>query len=102
MPVAEPPAPWPAPSAPPTPVGSATANENPVLPHTAAAGAARAAAIFERIITIASDADPTDAGEALARIAGIAEAAIGDVGRFVPAQMRQAAAEEASTMIRSV
>ena len=102
MPVAEPPAPWPAPSAPPTPVGSATANENPVLPHTAAAGAARAAAIFERIITIASDADPTDAAVALARIAGIAEAAIGDVGRFVPPGMRQAAGDEAASMISSL
>lgn len=100
--MAEPPAPWPAPSAPVTPVGRGASNENPVLPHSATGGAARAAAIFERIITIASDADPTDAATALARIAGIAEAAIGDVGRFVPAAMRQAAGDEAASMISSI
>ena len=100
--MAEPPVPWPAPAAPPTPVGGTTANENPVLPHTAQAGAARAAAIFERIITIASDADPDNAAIALARIQGIAEAAIGDVSRFVPPGMRQAAGDEAASMISSL
>jgi hypothetical protein len=101
-PVAEPPVPWPAPSAPEAPAGTATGNENPVLPHNSTAGAARAAALFERIITIASDADPSDASVALARIQGIAEAAIGDLAQFVPAQMRQAAGDEAARMISSV
>ena len=94
--------PWPAPSGAGAPSGSATGNLSPPLPHSPSAGAARAAAIFERIITIASDADPTDAAVALARIAGIAEAAIGDVGRFVPAGMRQAAGDEAAAMINSI
>jgi hypothetical protein len=83
-------------------VGTATGNESPVLPQNAHGGVAKAAAIFERIITIANDADPADAGEALARISGIAEAAIGDVSRFVPAAMRQAAADDAAALVRGV
>jgi len=73
-----------------------------VLPSNAHGATAKAAAIFERIYTIASDADPANAADALARIQGIAEAAIGDVGRFASASLRQAATDEADTLIRSI
>lgn len=96
--------PWPGPAPSQEPSDTATSNENPVLPHTAAAGAARAAAVFERMFTIAQDATSADASAddkdfALQRILAIAEAAIGDVGRFAPAAMRQAASDQVAQMV---
>jgi len=101
-PAPEPPVPWPGPLAPDVPMGGGTTNETPVLPHNAQGGAAKAAAVFERVYTIASDAQGGSAGDmtsALARIQGIAEAAVGDVGRFAPAQLRQVAADAADDLV---
>jgi hypothetical protein len=94
--------PWTGPAAPSAPIPQPTTNESPVLPANAHGGVAKAAAIFERIYTIAADADAGSAVDALARIQGIAEAAIGDVGRFASASLRQSAGDEADQLIRSI
>ena len=76
---------------------AAASNENPVLPHTATAGAARASVMFSQVIGLASgEGDPADL---LAKILAMCQAAIADVDRFVPDQMRQAAAADVDAMI---
>jgi|SRR6266516_1846537 len=60
-------------------------NQTGQLPHNAAAGCARARAYFEQI-TASSD-DP-------AEVRRLAQAALDDVGRFVPDTMLQAARDE--------
>ena len=79
-----------------------TGNVSPVLPSTAAGGVSKAAALFERISTIASDAVGGSQAEleaALARVGAIADAAAGDVSRFAPPPMRQAASDEADQLV---
>jgi hypothetical protein len=61
------------------------ANQTGQLPHSAAAGCARASAYFEQIA--ADSSDP-------AEVRRLAQAALEDVGRFVPDPMRQAARDE--------
>jgi hypothetical protein len=89
---AEPSQPFPPPEPAGTPVSDATANETPVLPHNAAAGAARAHASFAMVIQIASDTE--DPAAALAQIIALMQAMLADVGRFVPAAMQQTAATD--------
>jgi len=96
-PAPEPPVPWPGPDAPLAPAGTAASNENPLLPHTPAAASARGAALLQLIYAAATDPE-ADPAKALTYIAGMAQAGISDVGRFAPAAMRQAAAEQAAQM----
>jgi hypothetical protein len=74
------------------PVSDATTNENPVLPHTAQAGAARASATFSLVINIATN--PDDPAAALAQILALMQAMLADVSRFVPPAMQQTAANQ--------
>lgn len=71
-----------------------------MLPHTAAAGAARAEAMFAIMIDLATD--PDDPAAALAKILALIQAAMDDVSRFVPQQMRQAASEQAQAVADSL
>jgi hypothetical protein len=96
------PAPEPAqPAAPPAPPAApqsvGVSNASPVLPHNSLGGVSRAVALFEMIWQVADDAGP----DALPRIKGMCEAAIGDVGRFAPVAMRQAGADEAAALVGS-
>ena len=105
VPAPEPSQPVPPPAPPVVPQTVGASNATPLLPHNSLGGVSRAAALFERIFTIADDAaggSGDDAQLAVARIKGICEAAIGDVGRFAPVAMRQAAADEADTLISSL
>jgi hypothetical protein len=93
------------PQPPAAPQTLGVSNAVPQLPANPMGGAARAAAVFDRLYTIASDnvnADPAAMAAALARIQAICEAAVGDVGRFAPDQMRSAAYGEADAMIRGL
>lgn len=75
------------------PLPGATENENPVLPHTAQAGAARAHAAFSLMIGMATGPheDPADA---LAAIIAFAQAMMADLIRFVPPAMQETAASQ--------
>jgi hypothetical protein len=78
---------------------TATVNENPVLPHSAQAGAARTSAILAQAIGLAASPDPEQMAETLARVLAMMQAALADVDRFVPDAMRDTAADEANQMI---
>lgn len=69
-----------------------TVNETPVLPHSAASGAARASAAFSMVIDLATS--PDDPAAALAQILALMQAMLADVSRFVPAAMQQTAAAQ--------
>ena len=92
----------PVPPTPPpdTPVSDATSNENPVLPHSATAGAARAHASFQVVIDLATN--PDDPAAALAQIIALMEAMLADVGRFVPAAMQQTAQDQVQQVADSL
>jgi len=60
-------------------------------------GPYRDAALLQLIYAAATDPE-ADPAKALTYIAGMAQAGISDVGRFAPAAMRQAAAEQAAQM----
>lgn len=92
------PAGTPEPQPPPGPVIPATSNENPVLPHSAAAGSARASVMFARVIDLAGGT-PEDPAAVLAQILTMCQAALADVDRFVPDAMRQTAADDVDAMI---
>jgi hypothetical protein len=105
LPPPEPAAPPPVVAPPAEPQGTGVSNQVPQLPANPMGGAARAAAIFDRLYTIASgnaNADPASMAAALTRIQAICEAAVGDVGRFAPDSMRSAAYGEADAMLRGI
>jgi hypothetical protein len=78
---------------------TATANENPVLPHDARAGAARTSAILTQAIDLGTNPDPEELATVLAQVVAMMQAALADVDRFVPDGFRQTAADEAGRMI---
>jgi hypothetical protein len=81
------------------PIETATANENPVLPHDARAGAARTSVILSQAIDLGTNPDPDQLADVLARLVSMMQAALADVDRFVPDGFRQTAADEAGRMI---